>query len=136
MFYSFKLLQTGMEKWFLSVNFIEFHMYQNNFSSFGGKICRKEHRFRIIDLYLYLRESKKIMEIVISWRLKQHLGKCNVLTSEQYGFWDGISTNNAIYKLITSVYEAWNNKHYIVCIVCDITKAFECMCHEGLFSKL
>jgi len=28
----------------------------------------------------------KIMEIGISRRLKQHLGICNILTSEQYGF--------------------------------------------------
>lgn len=76
------------------------------------------------------------MEIVISRRLKQHLGKCNMLTSEQYGFWDGISTNNDIYKLINSVCEGWTNKHYIVCIVCDITKAFDCVCHEVLLSKL
>jgi hypothetical protein len=76
------------------------------------------------------------MEIVISQRLKQHLGKCNILTLEQYGFWDGISTNNAIYKLINSVYEGWTNKYYIVCIVCDITKAFDCVCHEVLLSKL
>jgi hypothetical protein len=43
------------------------------------------------------------MEIGISKRLKQHLGMCNILTSEQYGFWDGVSTNNAIHKLINSV---------------------------------
>ena len=30
------------------------------------------------------------MEIVIYRRLKQHLGMCSILTSEQYGFWDGV----------------------------------------------
>ena len=47
-----------------------------------------------------------------------------------------MSTNNAIYKLINSVYEAWNNKHYIVCIFYDINKEFGCMSHEVLSSKL
>jgi hypothetical protein len=61
------------------------------------------------------------MEIEISRRLKQHLWKCKILTSKQYGFWNGILTNNAIYKLINSVYEGWNNKHYFVCTVCNIT---------------
>ena len=75
------------------------------------------------------------MEIVISRRLKQHIGMCNMLTSEHV-FWDGMSTNNAIYKLINSVYEAWNNKHYIVCIFYDINKEFGCMSHEVLSSKL
>jgi hypothetical protein len=67
----------------------------------------------------------KTMKIVMSRRLKQHLGICNVLTSEQYGFWDGISTNNDNHKLINSVYEAWNNKHLTVCIFCATTKAFD-----------
>ena len=62
------------------------------------------------------------MAIVLPQRLKQYLGMCNiltcvldcnkiaiVLTSEQYVFQDGVSTNNSIYKLINSVYEAWNN---------------------------
>ena len=78
----------------------------------------------------------KIMEIVISLKLKQHLGMRNTLTSEQYGFWAGLSTSNAIYKLINSVYEAWNNKHYLACIFCDIAKAFDCASHEVLLSKL
>jgi hypothetical protein len=32
----------------------------------------------------------KIMEIVKSQRLKQHLGMCNILPSEQYGFRDAV----------------------------------------------
>jgi len=51
----------------------------------------------------------KIMEIVLSQRLKQYLGMCSILTSEQNVFEDGVSTKDAIYKLINSVYEAWNN---------------------------
>jgi len=47
-------------------------------------------------LVFLLSDLSKIMEIVISWRLKQHLGMRNILTSEQYGFWDEVSTSNAI----------------------------------------
>ena len=78
----------------------------------------------------------KIMEIVKSRMLKQHLGTCNILPSEQYNFWEGVSTSKAIYKLINSVYEAWNNKHYIAGIFCNRTKAFDCLRHEVLLSKL
>jgi len=39
--------------------------------------------YRLVSL---LMGFSKIMEIVISQRLKQHLGMCNILTSEQYGF--------------------------------------------------
>jgi len=66
------------------------------------------------------------MEIVISQRLQQHLRMCNMLTSEQYGFQDRVSTNNATYKLINSVDEAQNNKQYTAYIFCDITMAFDC----------
>jgi hypothetical protein len=61
------------------------------------------------------------MEIVITQRLRQHLGMCNILTSEQYGFRERVSTNDDIYKLINSVYEAWNSKLYMACIFCDMT---------------
>jgi HD superfamily phosphohydrolase YqeK len=60
----------------------------------------------------------------------------NILTSEQYGFRDGVSTGDTICKLINSVYEARNNKYYIACILYDITKAFDCVSHEVLLSKL
>ena len=61
---------------------------------------------------------------------------CNILTSEQYGVWDGVSINNAIYKLINFVHEASNNNHYITCIFCDISEALDCSSHEVLLSKL
>jgi hypothetical protein len=48
------------------------------------------------------------MEIVISRRLKQHPGMCNILTSEQYGFRDGVSTSDDIYKLFMK-HEIVNN---------------------------
>jgi hypothetical protein len=61
------------------------------------------------------------MEIVIAQRLKQHLGMCNILTSEQYGFQDGVSTIDAIHKLINSVYKEWNSEQYMACIFCGMT---------------
>ena len=38
--------------------------------------------------------------------------------------------------LCNSVYEVWNNKHYIACILCDKTTAFDCVTHDVLLSKL
>ena len=43
-----------------------------------------------------------------------------------------MSTSKSIYKLINSVYEAWNNKHCIASVLCNITKAS----NEVLLSKL
>jgi hypothetical protein len=35
-----------------------------------------------------------------------------------------------------SVYEVWNNKDYIACILCDRTTAFDCVSHEVLLAKI
>jgi hypothetical protein len=48
------------------------------------------------------------------------------------GFRRGRSTEDAIYKLTNIVLTAWNNKHYITGIFCDIAKAFNCVSHELL----
>jgi hypothetical protein len=54
------------------------------------------------------------MEIVLSQRLKQYIEMCNILTSEQYVFKNGVSTNNAVYKLINSVYEHGINNNTLL----------------------
>jgi hypothetical protein len=56
----------------------------------------------------------KIMKIIITWWSTQHLEQYNILTREQHGLRNGVSTSSAIYKLTNSLYEAWNNKLYIV----------------------
>jgi len=38
--------------------------------------------------------------------------------------------------LSNTLYEVWNNEHYIACIPCDKTTAFVCVIHEVLLSKL
>jgi hypothetical protein len=44
-----------------------------------------------------LMQFSKIMEIVKYQRLGQYLGMFNILTSEQYGFPDEVSTSKAVY---------------------------------------
>jgi hypothetical protein len=43
-------------------------------------------------------------------RLNHHLQVNNTLTPKQYGFRNGISTENAVYVLVDLVLKAWNNK--------------------------
>jgi hypothetical protein len=78
----------------------------------------------------------KIFELLIFQRLKHRLVSNNILVSEQYGFRDNVSTESAIFKLTDSVLKAWNNEEYVMGLFCDLTKAFDCVSHEILISKL
>jgi hypothetical protein len=60
----------------------------------------------------------------------------NILVSEQFGFHDHVSIDSAIFKLIESIFSAWNNKEYITGLFYDLTKAFDSVSHELLILKL
>jgi hypothetical protein len=66
----------------------------------------------------------------------QHVQCCNILVSNQYSFRNGLSTDNAIFQLIESVFKAWNQKDCVAGIFCDLSRAFDCVAHELLVSKL
>jgi hypothetical protein len=48
----------------------------------------------------------------------------------------GFTTENAAYKLINEVLNALNNKQIVGGIFCDLTKAFDCVNHDILISKI
>ena len=77
----------------------------------------------------------KIFELLFFHRLKYHLESNNILVNEQFGFRDNVSTRSAIFKLIDSISNAWNNE-YIIGLFCDLTKAFDSVSHELLILKL
>jgi hypothetical protein len=78
----------------------------------------------------------KIFETLIYTRTLAHLKKYNILSTEQYGFRKGLNTDNAIYKLTTEILYGMNNKKLIGSIFCDLEKAFDCVDHKILLSKL
>jgi len=68
--------------------------------------------------------------------LCEHSSKNNILAEEQFGFRTKWTKNNAVYKLTNEILKALNNKLMVGGIICDLEKAFDCINHKIILSKL
>jgi len=78
----------------------------------------------------------KVFERIIYDRLIQHIKTNNILIDEQFGFRTFSSTDKASYKLINGILDALNNKMMVGGIFCDLQKAFDCVNHNILLTRL
>jgi hypothetical protein len=78
----------------------------------------------------------EVLEKTMYHRLNQHLQVNNILVQERLGFWKGLSIDHAAFSLTNGILEAWNDKLQTAGIFCDLAKAFDCVNHETLISKL
>ena len=83
-----------------------------------------------------LSSFSKVLEKVIYKQLQDHLNKHSILAQEQFGFRSDFTTHKAIYKLINETLNALNSKLIVGGIFFDLEKAFDCLNHDILLSKL
>jgi hypothetical protein len=60
----------------------------------------------------------------------------HILAKEQFGFRQHSSTEKAIYELLNETLNALNNRSMIGGIFYDLEKAFDCVNHDILLTKL
>ena len=90
----------------------------------------KISNYRPISILIYF---PKILDKVTYNHLQEHLNKQGILAEEQFGFRADSTTNKTIYKLIN---ETLNSKLIVGGIFFDLEKAFDCLKHGILLSKL
>ena len=60
----------------------------------------------------------------------------NLLSKQQHGFVPKKSTSTAVFEMLKSVYQNWNDKLYTSCTFIDFSCAFDSIDHNILFKKL
>ena len=78
----------------------------------------------------------KIFEKIIKKRLTTYINKYNLLSTNQYGFREGISTQDAILHVTSLMYSALDRGEPSLCIFIDLSKAFDTVSHHLLVESL
>lgn len=78
----------------------------------------------------------KVFEKCIASRIMNYLESNDLLIDCQYGFRKGMSTASAILNLTNYINEAFEAGDYVSTVFCDLSKAFDCVSHGLLISKL
>ena len=78
----------------------------------------------------------KIYEKVVYAQLDKYIAKNNILNNSQYGFRNKMSTTHAITNHLTYLYDKLEHDNFVMSIFVDFKKAFDCVDHDILLSKL
>ena len=78
----------------------------------------------------------KIFEKCILIRLTDYISKFSIISSSQFGFTKGKSTQDAVVSLTELIYDSFNRKKINASICVDLRKAFDTIDYTILLSKL
>lgn len=78
----------------------------------------------------------KILEYVILRRLEDYFYINKIFNSNQFGYTRKSSTESAMIHTLKSVYEGLDNRNAVALTAIDLSKAFDCVDHKILLTKL
>lgn len=78
----------------------------------------------------------KIFEYLLKEQLYAHMENKNLFTDSQFGFRKSKSTTDAITSLLEFIIEGFERSEHVGMVLCDLTKAFDCISHHILLEKL
>ena len=78
----------------------------------------------------------KIFEKIIYTRLYDYLISKNVLYDKQFGFRKQHSTSHAVNYSINHILGSLQQRHHVIGLFIDLSKAFDTICHTKLLKKL
>ena len=78
----------------------------------------------------------KILEKCLVTRLTHYLECHNILGQNQHGFRRSHSTETAIIQFLNSIYNQLETNNFVLAVYIDFSKAFDCLEHDILISKL
>ena len=97
------------------------------------KDSQEPNSYRPISLLSCL---SKLLEKILARRITYWLTHENLLSKNQYGFKQGLSTIDALTRFHIDITTELSNKNHVDAIALDINKAFDCCWTESIISQL
>jgi len=83
-----------------------------------------------------LSDISKIFEKLMYKQLIGFIKSHRILSDNQFGFRESSSTSDAVLEFLDNIYNNLNNKHSIITVFLDFSKAFDTVKHDILIEKL